>query len=133
MEPLSLILAALTAGATAAAKNTAGDVVKDTYEGLKGLIKKRFVEKGKAEDSAIVEKHERKPDSGAVRELLKEELIDAGVDKDIEIQKIAEKLLDLLKAQGWGAEGFGNTTVNIQGKNVAAQTGDENTQTNTFS
>jgi hypothetical protein len=42
MEPISLILGALTAGAVAAAKDTAKKGVKDTYEGLKTLIKKRF-------------------------------------------------------------------------------------------
>ena len=42
MEPISLILAALAAGAAAAAKDTAGTAVKDAYEGLKALIKKKF-------------------------------------------------------------------------------------------
>jgi len=35
MEPVSLIIAALTAGAVAAAKDTAEKGVKDTYQGLK--------------------------------------------------------------------------------------------------
>jgi hypothetical protein len=39
MEPISLILAALVAGAVAAAKDTAEKGVKDAYEGLKTLIK----------------------------------------------------------------------------------------------
>ncbi|MEG3436718.1 WD40 repeat domain-containing protein [Pannus brasiliensis CCIBt3594] len=114
MEPISVILAVLAAGATAAAKDTAGTAVKDTYEGLKKLIVKRFAEKGKAEDIAIVEKHERKPDSGAVKELLKEELIEVGVDRDLEVQKIAEKLLEIVKAEGSASEGSGKTTVNIK-------------------
>ncbi|MFN7216623.1 MULTISPECIES: hypothetical protein [unclassified Microcystis] len=42
MEPISLILAALAAGAVAAAKDTAGTAVKDAYESLKALIKKKF-------------------------------------------------------------------------------------------
>ncbi|MCZ8361568.1 MAG: hypothetical protein O9338_01940 [Microcystis sp. LE19-251.1A] len=42
MEPISLILAALAAGAVAAAKDTAGTAVKDAYEGLKALIKKKW-------------------------------------------------------------------------------------------
>ena len=46
MEPISLILAALAAGAVAAAKDTAGTAVKDAYESLKALIKKKFAEKG---------------------------------------------------------------------------------------
>jgi disulfide oxidoreductase YuzD len=39
---MELILAALIAGATAATKDTAGVAVKDAYEGLKALIKKKF-------------------------------------------------------------------------------------------
>ncbi len=42
MEPISLILAALAAGAVAAAKDTAGTAVKDAYESLKALIKKKW-------------------------------------------------------------------------------------------
>ena len=42
MEPISLIIAALVAGATAATKDTAGQAVKDAYEGLKTLIKRKF-------------------------------------------------------------------------------------------
>ncbi|MCA2815355.1 MAG: hypothetical protein IM459_01010 [Microcystis sp. M085S1] len=41
MEPVSLIITALTAGAVAAAKDTAEKGVKDTYQGLKTLIKRR--------------------------------------------------------------------------------------------
>jgi hypothetical protein len=39
MDPISLILAALGAGALAAAKDTAGTAVKDAYQGLKTLIR----------------------------------------------------------------------------------------------
>nr|WP_287107984.1 MULTISPECIES: hypothetical protein [unclassified Microcystis] len=48
---MEIILAALAAGAAAAAKDTAGTAVKDAYEGLKALIKKKFAEKGKTDDS----------------------------------------------------------------------------------
>lgn len=37
MEPISLILAALAAGAVAAAKDTAGTAVKDAFLGLKKI------------------------------------------------------------------------------------------------
>src|SRR5260221_294127 len=38
MDPLSLILAAITAGAAASAKDTASAAIKDTYQGLKALV-----------------------------------------------------------------------------------------------
>jgi hypothetical protein len=93
MEPISLIITALTAGAVAAAKDTAEKGVKDAYDGLKALIKKRFADKGKADDSNIIDKHEKKPDSKGVKALLEEELIDVEVDKDPEILKVAEELM----------------------------------------
>ena len=93
MEPISLILAALGAGAIAATKETAQTAVKNAYQGLKTLIKKKFAEQGKEDDSDIVDKHEKKLDSEAFKALLKEELINLGVDKDTEIIKLAQELL----------------------------------------
>ena len=40
MDPISLIITALVAGAAAASKDIAGQAVKDAYKGLKDLIKK---------------------------------------------------------------------------------------------
>jgi CHAT domain len=60
VDAISLIVAALGAGALAATKDTAGTAVKDAYQGLKTLIKKKFAEQGKEDDSNIVDKHEKK-------------------------------------------------------------------------
>lgn len=112
MEPISLILAALGAGAIAAAKDTAGTAVKDAYEGLKTLIKKKFADKGKEDDSNIIDKHQKKPDSDAVKALLKEELVDLDVDQDVEILKAAAEILK--KEDPQGAE-EGKYRINVQG------------------
>lgn len=130
MEPISVIIAALGAGAIAATKETAGTVVKDAYQGLKSLIKQRFADQGKEDDSNIVDKHEKKLDSEAVKALLKEELISLGVDKDAEIIKLAQELLKQEKPEE-SAAGKYNTV--FQGEVKGAQVGDRNTQTNTFS
>ena len=45
MDPVSVILAALTTGATAAAQDTASQAMKDVSTGLKALVKKRFEKK----------------------------------------------------------------------------------------
>jgi hypothetical protein len=42
MEPTTLIISALVAGATAALKETASQAVKDAYAGLKALVQKHF-------------------------------------------------------------------------------------------
>ncbi|WP_017653927.1 hypothetical protein [Fortiea contorta] len=130
MEPISVILAALGAGAIAATKETAGTAVKDAYQGLKSLIKQKFADQGKEDDSNIVDKHEKKLDSEAVKALLKEELISLGVDKDAEIIKLAQELLKQEKPEE-SATGKYNTV--FQGEVKGAQVGDRNTQTNTFS
>jgi hypothetical protein len=112
MEPISLILAALGAGAIAATKDTAGTAVKDAYEGLKTLIKKRFADKGKEDDSNIIDKHEKKPDSEAIKALLKEELVDLDVDQDVEILKAAAEILKKEDPQGAKE---GKYRINVQG------------------
>jgi hypothetical protein len=129
MEPISVIIAALGAGAIAATKDTAGTAVKDAYQGLKTLIKQRFADQGKEDDSNIVDQHEKKLDSEAVKALLKEELISLGVDKDAEIIKLAQELLKQEKPEE-SAAGKYNTV--FQGEVKGAQVGDRNTQTNTF-
>lgn len=128
MEPISLILAALVAGVTAAAKDTAGKAIKDAYEGLKSLIKKKFADKGKADDSDIIDKHERKPDSKAVKALLEEELIEAEIDKDEEVLKAAQEVMN--KADSKGAR-EGKYNINISGgvQNVVGENLGTATQT----
>jgi ribosomal protein L17 len=123
---MEIIIAALVAGATAAAKDTAGQAVTSAYKGLKDLIKNRFVEQGKKEDSNIVDDHEKKLESEAFKALLKEEFAKVGVDKDAEIQKIAEELMELLKSEQSGSAS--SSTTNIQAKNVVSQIGDKNIQ-----
>lgn len=67
MDPVSTILAALAAGAAAAAKDTAGAAVKDAYEHLKGVLRRKLGpgSEGKAalaaETSAAPEDAELRP------------------------------------------------------------------------
>jgi hypothetical protein len=42
MDPVTLILTALVAGAAASVKDTANQAVKDAYNGLQDLIKRKF-------------------------------------------------------------------------------------------
>jgi hypothetical protein len=99
MEPISLILAALGAGAIAATKDVAGTAVKDVagtavkdaYEGLKALIKKKFAEQGKGDPSTIIEKFEKKPE--VTKPLLEDELKEAGLEKDEEVLKAAKAVM----------------------------------------
>jgi hypothetical protein len=86
------------AGAAAAAKDVAAQAVKDGYAGLKALIVRKFGGNGDVQNA--VEGAEKRPDSEARQAVLKEELQTAGADKDAEVLKQAQALLELLKQSG---------------------------------
>jgi hypothetical protein len=91
MDPLSAIVGALIAGATAAASDVASKSVKDAYDGLKNLIATRFKRK------AAVEMVEEAPASSAAHDALAGALKEAKVDHDPEIIKLAGALAAALK------------------------------------
>ena len=121
MEPITTtILAALAAGAAAAAKDTAGSAIKDAYQGLKSLIQRRFAGKPSA-DVALVE-HEKKPETW--KEPLKEALTESGADKDQEIVQQAQMLLKLLgDAKPGGPQAHGGGSAADRGGIAAGQGG----------
>ncbi|MBC7249312.1 MAG: hypothetical protein H5T62_03435 [Anaerolineae bacterium] len=98
MDPLTVIISALAAGATAAAKDVVAQAVKDGYAGLKALIVRKFGRKGDVE--AALAGVEKKPDSEARQAVLKEELETAGAAQDAEVVRQAQALLELLKQHG---------------------------------
>jgi hypothetical protein len=86
----------------AALGNMGVKAVGDAYEGVKALVLRKF---GADSDLAdAVKKLEKQPDAQARQLLLKEELEAAGADKDEEIIKAAQALLDAVKAQPGGEE-----------------------------
>ncbi len=122
MEPLSLILAALVAGAAKAAS----DVAPDAYVGLKALIKRKFAGDAKAE--MVLEEHELDPQTYEAP--LKKKLTEAAVDQDHVILKAAQELMEQLNPE---ESASGKYQVTFQGEAKGVQVGDGNTQTNTFS
>jgi hypothetical protein len=98
MEPLTLIVSALTAGAAAASKDIVSQAVRDAYTGLKNFILHRVASKPEVKDA--LQQVEKKPDSRARHDVLKEELEAAGVSGDESVRKKARELLDLLKVHG---------------------------------
>jgi hypothetical protein len=101
VEPVMMIVTAVVAGAVAAGKEVAAQVVKDSYAGLKALIVRRFGEK--ADVATALQQVEQKPDSTARQAVLKEELEAAGAEQDAEVLRQAQALLDLLKEHGLAA------------------------------
>lgn len=113
IDPISLILAALVAGAA----KTADGVAQDAYNGLKALIKHKFESKGKSDSATILDKYEQKPEK--TKALLEDELTEVGADKDEEIIKLAQKLMEQLNPQE-AAEGKFN--IEISGGTVQGLT-----------
>jgi hypothetical protein len=91
VDPVTLIVSALAAGASAAFKSTAESAVKDAYEGLKKLLFGRY----KDIDVAPVEK---KPESEAKRQSLAEDLEAAGATGDDELREAAQRLIEAVRA-----------------------------------
>ncbi|WP_414545048.1 hypothetical protein [Nostoc sp. CCY0012] len=122
MEPITLIITALVAGAAKAA----GDAAPDAYNALKALIKRKFENEPKAQ--MVLEEHEQDPETYEAP--LKKKLAEAGADQDKEIIKAAQELLKQVEPEE-SASGKYNTV--FQGEVKGAQIGDRNTQTNIFS
>jgi hypothetical protein len=90
VDPVSLIVAALAAGAAAGLKEAAAASVKDAYAGVKALIQRKY---GKVDLGPI----ERMPESEAKRESVAEDLKLAGAEDDAELFTRARELFELVR------------------------------------
>ena len=124
MEPISLIVTALSSAAGAAAVQGAAHGIsqgltqgsaQEAYYDLKALIKRKFADEPKAE--MVLEEHETDPETYEVP--LKKKLAEADADKDKEIIKLAQKLMEQLNPQ---AAAEGNFNVQISGGTVQGLT-----------
>jgi hypothetical protein len=89
MDPITLIIAALAAGAVAGVRDVAGQAVNDAYAGLKALIRRRFA--GNREAEAALDQSEQQPQ--ADRAHLAAYLQAAGAADDEELIRAAQGLL----------------------------------------
>jgi hypothetical protein len=118
---VDVIVAALAAGASAGLSGTASVAVKDSYQALKALIRRRFSGR---QDAQALEADETYP--GVWRARIGQELTDTGAIADEQILAVAHDLLALTGAIGGSAPRVDAS----HAKGV--QVGDHNTQTNTF-
>src|SRR3569833_139644 len=98
MDPISLIVSALSAGAIAALKDTAGTAVKDGYAGLKALLLRRL--QGNLDAQSQLAAMERAPAETASNTVLKQHLEAAGAGRDEELLLRAHELLAHLHSKG---------------------------------
>jgi len=111
MDPVTLIVSALTAGATAALQETAGTAIKDAYQGLAGLVRKKFGSDEKAKKALAG----RKKVSKASQKTLEKSVRSKGLSQDKEILKQAQKLHKLLSASGFVQNNIVKVKGDIQG------------------
>jgi hypothetical protein len=124
MDPITLIVTALVAGAALGVQDTASAMVKDAYASLKALVKKRLGGGPGAE--LVVAKHEQDPETWQAP--LMAELAETEADRDRDLITAAQALLDLVGEVGGGA---GKYTVDVRGAQ-GVQVGDHNRQGNVF-
>ena len=90
MEPITVIVSALAAGAAAGLKPMAEGVIKDAYSAIKSFIKKKY-------DKVDLTPLEAKPESETKRASLAEDLTDAGAANDLELLDQAKQVIDAVK------------------------------------
>src|SRR5687768_2542276 len=93
MDPVTLIVSALVAGAASAATETASNAVKDAYSGLKTLLESRF--RGKPTAETALAEAEADPDTW--EKPLVKAVAEHGSDE--EVLALAQQLLQLFQSQ----------------------------------
>lgn len=117
MDPITLIVTALVAGAASGLKGVAGDAVKDAYRALEGAIRRRS---GTGADVEVaLTRVESKPEVWT--DPLKDVLAEIGADRDAEIVGAAQTLMSLIDPQQAAA---GRYQVQIMGNVQGLAQGD---------
>jgi len=106
MDPVTLILTALAAGAAAGLQGTAGEAIKDLYAGLKARLRAKLQGNEPAEAQLTAVADGRAPDARALEPYLR-----AGAADD-ELVRLARELMTRLDPDGARA---GKYTVTVTG------------------
>jgi hypothetical protein len=114
VDPVTLILTALEAGAGAGLKDTATSAVRDAYGGLKGLVRRALA--GRADGELVLARHEQDPQ--VWERPLAQELTAAGAGDEPGVVAAAQAVMRLVDAAGSAAGRY--TVVSAAGHGVAA-------------
>jgi hypothetical protein len=125
VDPLSLVLGALGAGAAAGMRESASEAVRDAYGALKGLVRRRVGGDDPAGD-VVLDQHDADPETWSAP--LAKVLTSSGAVEDADVVAAAQHLMSLLDADGAAA---GKYHVDLRGAQ-GVQVGDGNQQANVF-
>jgi hypothetical protein len=124
MDPVTLIVTALGAGATSAVQDDASAAVQAANTRLRALVARRFAGRPAAE--LVLAEHDADPVTW--EKPLATSLSAVGAEDDADLVDAAKALLSLVDRAGARAGKYAVTIQNSQG----VQVGDHNSQTNTF-
>jgi hypothetical protein len=128
MEPITLIVTALAAGASAGAiealKDNAKEMAKAAYSKLSGLARKRVA--GRPDGELALERHQTAPQRWEA--VLVDELTAADAVNDAELVAAAKALMVLIDQVGAKSGKYNVTVKDSKG----VQVGDGNVQVNRF-
>lgn len=111
MDPNTLIVSALTAGATGALQETAGTAIKYAYQAFTNLLRRKFQKDPKA--TLALESHTEDPQTW--QKPLEKSIKETGAAQDEEILAAAQKLLELIQSQKPSAKYNVEIKGNVQG------------------
>jgi hypothetical protein len=128
VDPITLIVAALAAGASAGALDALKDEAKGkaqaAYAKLHQLVKRRF--RGNAAAEVVLAEYQADPETYTAP--LTKKLTEAGAADDADLVAVATELMKLVDQAGARAGKYNVTITNAQG----VQIGDGNIQVNRF-
>lgn len=111
MEPVEVILTALTAGAAAGVTEITGAAVKDAYKALVSLVTKKFGSNKEAKshlDNYL-------KDSETWEKPVKKAIQESKIDKDDQVIALARELLKLVKSKQQASKNHIEINGNVQG------------------
>lgn len=111
MDPVGMLVSALTTGAVMALQETAGTAIKDAYQGLVNVIGKRFANNPKA--TAALEGSKEDPETW--QKPLEKSLRESNLGEDDEILAMAQKVLQIAESQKAGPKYNVKVAGNVQG------------------
>jgi hypothetical protein len=111
LEPISLLLTALAAGALAGTTKTVDTALSDAYGGLKALISRRFA--GQSAAQVALEQHASDPDTWEAP--LRKALSESGLEHDSEALAAAQRVLQLVDEPGFSS---GKYRLDLRGAQV---------------
>jgi hypothetical protein len=124
VDPVTMIVTALAAGAVKGVGETASAAIGEAYRGLKQLLGRAFGANSRAE--LVLAEHETDPETWQAP--LTKLLAETGADRDAQVIAAARRLLELADPQGSRA---GKYMTDARGANIG-NIGDHAIQTNTF-